>query len=327
MFKILPWFNKYLVRLDLKLLHHAFLIGGKEGVGKKYFSLLLSQLILCKEKNEFMPCNACQSCKLFISSNHPDFYTIKMEEGKKKISINQIKELQTNFYESSFLSGNKIFLIEYAEFLSRDAADSLLKILEEPPKNTYFIITSHRAKQLSATIQSRCSEVFISNPGKKEIEDWLRQENTSNENLKLALNLALGHPLRIKELLDDNILDSRNSFINEISQLIKKGKNIVSLSEEWPKEPKALVFKLEWMSNLMMDAIRYQMTGDEKEIQIDTSAISIYLGQKIEFNILFELLTETNTLWSLFAEGTNLKADYQLQSLFINWENKLGLSV
>ena len=148
----------------------------------------------------------------------------------------------------------------------------------------------------------------------------------SDENLKLALDLAPGRPLKIKELLDDNILDSRNNFIIEISQLIKKGKNIISLSEEWPKDQSTLVFKLEWMSNLMMDAIRYQITGDEKEIQIDTSAISMYLGQKVEFNILFELLTETNTLWSLFIEGTNLKPDYQLQSLFINWENKLGIS-
>ena len=249
-----------------------------------------------------------------------------MEEGKKKISIKQVKELQTSFYESSFLNGNKVFLIENAEFLSKDASDSLLKVLEEPPENTYFIITSHRAKQLSATIQSRCSEVFINNPSKQEIENWLKQENISDENLKLALDLAPGRPLKIKELLDDNILDSRNNFITEISQLIKKGKNIISLSEEWPKDQRALVFKLEWMSNLMMDAIRYQITGDEKEIQIDTSAITMYLGQKVEFNILFELLTETNTLWSLFIEGTNLKPDYQLQSLFINWENKLGIS-
>ena len=109
MVRKLPWFDKYLAHLDLELLHHAFLIGGKEGVGKKNFSLLLSQLILCKEKHEYFPCNACQPCKLFNTSNHPDFYTIKMEEGKKKISINQIKELQTNFYESSFLNGNKVW--------------------------------------------------------------------------------------------------------------------------------------------------------------------------------------------------------------------------
>jgi len=326
MSKALPWFNQYLDRLDLESLHHAFLIGGKEGVGKKEFSLLVSQLIFCKDKIEFNPCNECQACKLFNSSNHPDFYSIKMEEDKKKISINQIKELQTKFYESSFLGGNKIFLVELAEFLSNDAADSLLKILEEPPDNTYFIITSHRTKQLSATIRSRCSEIFINNPSAKEIEDWLNQDSTSSHDLVLALNLASGRPLKIKELLDDNILDSRNGFIKEISQLIKQGKNIISLSEEWPKNPKALIFKLEWMSNLMMDAIRYQMTGDQKEVQTDTSAISMYLGEKIEFNILFELLTETNTLWSLFTDGTNLKADYQLQSLFINWENKLGLS-
>ena len=103
MSKLLPWFKQYLDHFDIESLHHAFLIGGKEGVGKSNFSLLLSQLILCKERNEFMPCDNCQACKLFISSNHPDFYIIKMEEDKKKISINQIKELKTKFYESSFL--------------------------------------------------------------------------------------------------------------------------------------------------------------------------------------------------------------------------------
>ena len=101
------------------------------------------------------------------------------------------------------------------------------------------------------------------------------------KDLKLALDLAPGQPFRIKEVLDGDILDSRNSFINEISQLIKKGKNIVSLCRGMAQRTKvALVFKLEWMSNLMMDAIRYQMTGDEKEIQIDTSAISYILRTK-----------------------------------------------
>ena len=322
----LPWFDQYLARLDATLLHHAFLIGGKEGVGKNKFSLHLSQFILCKEKQELMPCNKCQSCKLFRSSNHPDFYLIKIEEDKKKISINQIKELQTKFYESSFLAGNKIFLIELAEFLSNDATNSLLKIIEEPPKDTHFIITSHRTKQLSSTLRSRCFEIFINNPNTQEIQEWLETEDIDPEHLQLALNLELGRPLKIKKLLDANILDSRNNFIKEMSQLIKQGKNIISLSEEWSKDQETLVFKLEWMSNLMMDSIRYQLTGDKKEVHSDTSAISMYLGQKIKFNILFDLLTETNVLWSLFTDGTNLKADYQLQSLFINWESKLGLS-
>ena len=84
----------------------------------------------------------------------------------------------------------------------------------------------------------------------------------------MALDLAPGRTLKIKELLDDNILDSRNNIITEISQRIKKGKNIISLSEEWPKDQRALVFKLEWMSNLMKDAIRYQITGDEKGLPV-----------------------------------------------------------
>ena len=108
---------------------------------------------------------------------------------------------------------------------------------------------------------------------------------------------------------------------------IKEGKNIISLSEEWSKDTLPFTLKLEWMSNLMMDAIRYQKTKEQKNLMKDTSNISMYLGERTNFNILYNLLISTNNLWSLFKDGTNLKSEYQLQKLFIDWESKLGLSV
>ena len=107
----LPWLDKYLEGLNKDSLQHAFMIGGKEGVGKNNFSRTLSNFIVCEQTLNKKACGKCQSCKLFLSLNHPDFYLVSLEDGKKKISINQIKELQSKFYESAFLGGNKVFLI------------------------------------------------------------------------------------------------------------------------------------------------------------------------------------------------------------------------
>ena len=323
----LPWLDKYLEGLNKDSLQHAFIIGGKEGVGKNNFSRTLSNFILCEQTLNKKACEKCQSCKLFLSLNHPDFHLVSLEDGKKKISINQIKELQSKFYESAFLGGNKVFLIESAEHMSNDAIDSVLKILEEPPNNTFFLITSHRLKQLPLTLQSRCSEIYIKSPTKKIIQEWLIDEGLNIDNVALALDLALGQPLKVKELLEANLEASRNQFIKDISILIKEGKNIISLSEEWSKDSLSFTLKLEWMSNLMMDAIRFQNTKEQKNLMKDTSNISMYLGERTNFNILYDLLISTNSLWSVFTDGTNLKSEYQLQKLFIDWESKLGLSV
>ena len=77
----------------------------------------------------------------------------------------------------------------------------------------------------------------------------------------------------------------------------------------------------------MMDAIRYQKTKEQKNLMKDTSNISMYLGERTNFNTLYNLLISTNNLWSVFKNGTNLKSEYQLQKLFIDWESKLGLSI
>ena len=81
------------------------------------------------------------------------------EKEKKQIGINQIRECFDDLFESSFLNGNKIFLIYPAEAMNKDASNSALKILEEPPKNSLFILVSHRSQLLTPTILSRCSEI------------------------------------------------------------------------------------------------------------------------------------------------------------------------
>lgn len=326
MYKELPWTDNFKEYFSNESLPHSVLIGGNEGLGKKDLALQFSNSLFCITQQVNSNCKICKPCKLFLDGNHPDFYQINLEEGKKNISIKQIKSLRDKIYESPFLGGNKVFYIELVEHMSKDASDSLLKILEEPPKNTFFILTSNRHNQVPATITSRCSEYVIKEPEEEKLYEWLNSSDLSKADFNTLLTLASGKPLLLEGLYKSNVLEIRLSFIKEISSLLKSSDNVIELSESWAKDKKILSYKLEWMGLLLMDAIRFQSTNSNESLAKDSSSITSYLGIKTPFNVLYDLLNQTNLLWNELTKGTNLKMEFQLQALFVDWEEKINLT-
>ena len=320
--KLPIWQEKYIDLLTKEKLHHAYLFFGREGLGKELLLSTLSQGILCEDTTLF-PCGKCHNCKLALSQNHPDLHILEIEEGKKNISINQILDLREKIYESSFLGKNKIILIPNIEFMSRDASDSILKILEEPPKDTFFVMSSHFIHLIPSTIRSRSIEIEVTNPSFEECLEWLSE--SYSENLELAIELSNNRPFIAKDLLDLNLVELRSKFIKDISGIIKSGKDIVNISENWSKELETLTLKIEWMSYILIDAIKHNATN-EAEVVSDSENITRYLGEKSDIFNLHELLNKTNQTWNLFSNDSNLRKDYQLQSLFVEWEMGLGVS-
>ena len=320
--KLPIWQEKYIDLLTKEKLHHAYLFFGREGLGKELLLSTLSQGILCEDTTLF-PCGKCHNCKLVLSQNHPDLHILEIEEGKKNISINQILDLREKIYESSFLGKNKIILIPNIEFMSRDASDSILKILEEPPKDTFFVMSSHFIHLIPSTIRSRSIEIEVTNPSFEECLEWLSE--SYSENLELAIELSNNRPFIAKDLLDLNLVELRSKFIKDISGIIKSGKDIVNISENWSKELETLTLKIEWMSYILIDAIKHNATN-EAEVVSDSENITRYLGEKSDIFNLHLLLSKTNKIWNLFSNDSNLRKDYQLQSLFVEWERELGIS-
>ncbi len=317
------WLNKYTDSLSKEKLHHAYLFYGRVGLGKELLLTSIGNAILC-ESNNLTSCNLCKSCKLILSNNHPDLHKIQREEGKKNISISQIINLRNKIYESPFLGKNKIISIPNIESMSRDASDAILKILEEPPKDTFFIMSSNFIHQIPSTIRSRSIEIEIKNPTFNECREWLSE--FYSEDIDLAIELSNNRPFMAKDLLGLDILDLRSSFIRDISGIIKSGKHIVNISEKWSKELETLPLKLEWMSYLLVDAIKYESAKENAQVLSDSENITKYLGEKSDIFNLHELLKHTNEIWNLFCSDSNLKKEYQLQSLFVSWEKGLGIS-
>ena len=140
------------------------------------------------------------------------------------------------------------------------------------------------------------------------------------------MSLTNNLPLLAKELLEKNILNEREQFIKEISSIIKEGKNLIFTSEKWIEDKDFLNLKLEWMSKLLCDSIKFNANNQIDNLTIDTDNITKYLAKNTDVNNLHNLLSKTNRLWNLFSKDTNLRKDYQLNSLFVDWEIALGIS-
>lgn len=133
---------------------HALLFTGPEGVGKMLTATILAAGLLCKAGQAERPCDSCLSCRQVKEGGHPDLLFVRPEGAA--IKIDQIRELQREASLAAYESGCRVGIIDAAEKMTPQAANSLLKILEEPPGELKFILISSHREQLLDTIISRC---------------------------------------------------------------------------------------------------------------------------------------------------------------------------
>ena len=303
------WLQRHINIFDIEQIHHAFIISGSKGIGKSLLIESLSEKLL--------------NNKISLENN-PDFHNLKILDEKKLIGISQIHELRDKLYESSFLGKNKVAAINEIEKISIDGLNAILKILEEPPKNTYFLLSTIFLNQIPLTIQSRCFDLRISSPEIEQSLEWLSDYQTKDA-LK-ALEITNNLPIKAKYFLDNNLLDARDNFVKDVSGIIKEGKDVISISEKWIKDNDTLNLKLEWMSQILSDSIKFHADKSIESLTSDTDTISKYLSSVASPEKIHKLISKTNYLWNLFSRETNLRKDYQLGALFIDWEKYLGVS-
>lgn len=196
---------------------HAILFYGNAGLGKTELALKLAHYLLCSEVNKHeAPCGTCKDCVLFSAKTHGDFYHIAPEDDSKSIGIDQIRSLKTAAHQKPQRNNIKVFVMPRADKMTVSAANALLKILEEPPGGSIFILTSERKHFLSPTILSRCHQYGFYPPSSSEkTEQWLLENagsTFSKEIIKEALRWSLGAPLLARQLLQDNVVAEYQSY-------------------------------------------------------------------------------------------------------------------
>lgn len=140
-------------------LSHAYLLCGPPGIGKTSLATALAQTLNCREAHP--PCGACSSCRRIAAGGHPDVVAVALETNHREISLERIKELQKQAILQPYEGAWRVFVIIEADRLSNEAANALLKTLEEPPPHVVLALTTAAEEHVLPTIRSRCQALHL----------------------------------------------------------------------------------------------------------------------------------------------------------------------
>lgn len=201
---------------------HAYLFYGPENLGKKSMAKYFTQTLMCQAdaKNIKKPCGCCQNCQQFIKNIHPDVIWVRREADKKNISIDQIRDLKEKISLSGFTNGYKVVIIVNAEEMNKDAANSFLKILEEPPQKSVIILLANKLSSIPETILSRCQVIKFAPVKRTEIAKAIKEEyKISQSQADEIASMAVGLPGRANKFLRNK--DFFNNFLADQKLLLK----------------------------------------------------------------------------------------------------------
>lgn len=206
--------------IKMDRLSHAYLFEGEKGTKKFETAIYFAQLLLCK--NEVKPCMECSNCKRIKNLVHPNVYIVEPENNiiRKK----QIVELQNEFAKTSVEQGKKIYIIKNIDQINVQAANSLLKFLEEPHPNTHAILTTSNIHKILPTIISRSQVVQFSSIRFEVIEQEL---------------LDMGYPVlsssivsRLTNSVSDAVDIASSDYFLDIVDIVQDVYRVLATKEE-----------------------------------------------------------------------------------------------
>jgi DNA polymerase-3 subunit delta' len=207
--------------LNTGTLAHAYLIVGPPHVGKMTLALQVAQALNCEATER--PCHECIPCQKIGATNHADVQVIGLAKNDdvteaKLISIDQIKELQHSASLPPFEGKQRIYIIDGAEFMSTDAANCLLKTLEEPPDRVTIILLTRNDRLLPTTVVSRCQRLELPPLSKEDISQALVESNSIDlQKARLIAGLSHGCPgWAISAIKDENLLQQHDDELDKI---------------------------------------------------------------------------------------------------------------
>jgi DNA polymerase III subunit delta' len=287
-----PWqraqWAQCLQRLRDRTLPHALLLSGPLGLGKFDFARRLAQRLLCEQPKE-AACGHCHSCRLFSAGTHPAYLEIATSEDARQLKVDQIRGIGHFLSLSSTSERPKIVLIKDADEMNQNAANSLLKTLEEPPPAALILLVTARSGLLPATVISRCQRLVFATPARAVAAAWLRSQ-APDQDVESLLASAAGAPLQALNMSRDEAPDARCAVRKDLVSLARGEIAPVAVAARWQRHaPDALLtWLLAWLTELAkVRAFSRQMGPD---IDPDLRTLSEQINSPRLFSLYDQLL-------------------------------------
>ncbi|TCP96908.1 DNA polymerase III delta prime subunit [Cricetibacter osteomyelitidis] len=236
--------------------HHSLLFKADSGLGIEQLINVAAQRILCRQADSEQPCGHCHACQLFVAQNHPDFYLLAPVENKD-IGIDQVREINEKVSQHAQQNGNKVVYLQGAERLTEAAANALLKTLEEPRPNTYFLLQADLSAPLLATIYSRC-QAWIFNAPKADVSlNWLQSQYQGDiADISIALQICHYRPLSALDCLQQDLLSKRKTLMAQFWRFYTRS-DILQILPHF--ETEILFQQLDWLSGFLSDTVKAKL--------------------------------------------------------------------
>lgn len=271
---------------------HAYLFQGATGTGKKALAKLFIKTLFCQEREDFNPCGECANCLRIESGNHPDVHWIKREG--QHIKNEQIEYLQKEFSYSGLESKQKAYIIEDADTFTLNAANRMLKFLEEPQPYTTAIMLTENYQSIIPTIRSRCQRIDLRPLNPLSFQKKLTHAGISSEEAKLlsALTKDLSEAINLSE--DKWFAQARKLMVQLMHTYIKSNQDLfLFIHEKWLphfKDKEQLERGLDLLIVAFKDVLYSHIGYEQARVVFKDSNLKLSISQKQTISILKAML-------------------------------------
>ncbi|MGD2245567.1 MAG: DNA polymerase III subunit delta' [Candidatus Aminicenantes bacterium] len=307
--------------LKMKRLPNSLLFSGPEGVGKKDVALVVAKALNCLNKRE-NSCEECSACTAINNRNFPDVMDISPENDVLKIE--KMRVLKSTAYLRPMVGKKRVFIISESDRMRDEAANSLLKILEEPPSFSHIILLSHNPYLILPTIKSRCQILTFAPVFKEDIEKVLLEKGYDAEKAR-GLSLVVRGNLKQALSLDwEDVQEKRQKAWQILYSFLRREKIALHLRDFFStrhldKSEMEQVFEV--LSSFCRDIILVKENGDriflmnpDYEQNIQEAADLLSYEQPLDFLEKMD--------YSLYALQKNLNVNLLTSSMFVHLMEK-----
>jgi len=241
--KLQPWlmpaWNVLADALRTRRLHHALLFGGPHGYGKRALADAFATAALCTQRAaDGSACGTCRSCVLVAAGSHPDLVHVTFElrdDGKPRteLTIDQMRALGQRLALSSQFGGLQIAIVDPADAMNPNAANALLKTLEEPASETIIVLVADDPSRLPATIRSRCQRIDLHAPTHAQALEWLREHGVDADVAASTLAASMDNPGQAEDWIEGDALAVRAECLADLAALSASRARVAAIAERW----------------------------------------------------------------------------------------------
>ena len=321
-----PWqqtqWQSLVTRIKTQRLPQALLLQGIPGLGKTSFAHCLAEFLLCAQPVADQACGQCVECIQIQAGTHPDYHVLAPEKEHGPLSVEQIRSLTQALVASAHRGGKKLVIITAAERLNEAAANALLKTLEEPGAQCFFVLVSSFPSLLLPTIRSRCESCLMSVPNLATVIPWLSKQYTHLDvkQWSFYLTQAEGAPLAALALTQNSLWQKQEDLLLVTLQVACGQASAVTVANQWQEEDVLQILKIH-LRALALIVRAKTMGGLPNAVDWPCTIVDNIncLAQVRSFVALFALIDHCYEKLKQCMQHNSINKRLLFENLLLNW--------